>query len=159
VPSGIEVKLTNTPDWSAWEEPLVAEFELRIPGWVAGAGQRQLLKIGVFGAVDDRTFEHQTRMQPIYFEFPSQSSDDVSIEIPAGKHINSLPKPRTLTFNGYSYVQAAEEQDDTLHLKRDISFRLLLVKAQFYDQLRDFFQSVRTADEEQIVIAPVVAQR
>jgi len=29
----------------------------------------------------------------------------------------------------------------------------------YYDQLRQFFQSVRAADEEQIVFAPVVAQR
>jgi hypothetical protein len=159
VSSGIEVKLTNTPDWSAWEEPLVAEFDLQIPGWVASAGQRQLLKIGVFGAAEDRTFAHQTRTQPIYFEFPFQYSDDIAIEIPSGRHINSPPKARNLDFKAYSYDLAAEEKEGTLHLKRDVSVALLVVNAKYYEQLRQFFQSVRTADEEQIVIAPVVAQR
>jgi len=159
VPSGIDVKLTNTPDWSAWEEPLVAEFDLQVPGWVAAAGQRQLLKIGVFGAAEDRTFEHQTRTQPIYFEFPYQYADDIVIQIPSGRHINSLPKARNLDFKLYSYAVAAEEKEGTLHLKRDISVGLLLVEAKYYDALRQFFQTVRTADEEQIVIAPVVAQR
>jgi hypothetical protein len=159
VPSGIEVKLTNTPDWSAGEEPLVAEYDVRVPGWVASAGQRQLLKLGLFGAQEDRTFQHQTRTQLIYFNFPYQYSDTVSIEIPPGKHIDSLPKPSNLDFKAYSYALAAEEKDGTLHLKRDISIALLIVKAKYYDQLRQFFQSVRTADEEQIVIAPVTAQR
>jgi hypothetical protein len=159
VPSGIEVKLTNTPDWSAWEEPLVAEFDLQIPGWVASAGQRQLLKAGLFGAIEDRTFEHQTRTQPIYFDFPYQYSDDVVIELPTGKHINSLPKARNLDFKTYSYGLTAEEKDGTLHLKRDISVSLLLVNVKFYNQLRDFFQSVRNADEDQVVIGSVVAQR
>jgi hypothetical protein len=113
----------------------------------------------VFGAVEDRTFEHQTRMQPIYFEFPFQYSDDIAIEIPSSRHINSLPKARNLDFKTYSYDLAAEEKEGTLHLKRDISVALLLVNVKYYDQMRQFFQSVRTADEEQIVIAPVVAQR
>jgi hypothetical protein len=159
VPSGIEVKLTNTPDWSFGEEPLVAEYDLRVPGWVASAGQRQLLKFGLFAAEEDRTFRHQTRTQMIYFNFPYQYSDTVAIEIPAGKHIDSLPKPRNFDFKAYSYALTAEEKDGTLHLKRDMSIALLIVKTQYYDELRQFFQTVRTADEEQIVIAPVTAQR
>ena len=159
VPSGTEVKLTNTPDWASGEEPLVAEYDLRVPGWVASAGQRQLLKVGLFGAQEDRTFEHQTRTQLIYFNFPYQYSDNVAIEIPAGKHINSLPKPQSLDIKVCSYGLTAEEKDGTLHMKRDISIALILVKAKFYDQLRQFFQSVRTGDEAQIVIAPVTAQR
>ncbi len=159
VPSGTEVKLTNTPDWSSGDEPLVAEYDLQVPGWVAAAGQRQLLKVGLFGAEEDRTFEHQTRTQPIYFNFPYQYSDTVAIELPAGKHLNSVPKPSNLDFKTYSYDLAAEEKEGTLHLKRDVSIALVLVNAKYYGQLRQFFQSVRTADEQQVVIAPVTAQR
>jgi hypothetical protein len=67
VSSGIEVTSTNTPDWSGFEEPLVVEYDLEIPGWAAAAGQRQLLKVGLFGNEDDRAFEHGTRVQPMYF--------------------------------------------------------------------------------------------
>ena len=38
IPTGIDVKLTNTPDWTSSETPLVAEFELSVPGW---AGRRR----------------------------------------------------------------------------------------------------------------------
>lgn len=159
VASGIEVKLTNTPDWSAWDEPLVAEFEFRVPGWVASAGQRSLLRVGLFGGEEAHTFEHQIRTQPIYFNFPYQYSDDVFIEIPSGKHVGNLTKPHNLHYTNYSYDLVTEEQSGTLHLKRDISIGLLVVNVRYYDQLRQFFQSVRNADEEQVVIAPVVAQR
>ena len=159
VPSGTEVKLTNTPDWLSGDDPLVAEYDLKVPGWVASAGQRQLLKVGLFGAAEDRTFEHQTRTQPVYFNFPYQYSDTISIELPAGKHINSLPKPVNLDSKVYSYGLAVDQNNETLQLKRDISMALLIVKAKYYDQLRQFFQSVRTADEEQIVIGSVTAQR
>jgi hypothetical protein len=152
VPSGIDVKLTNTPDWSSWDEPLVAQFDLKVPGWVAAAGQRALLKVGLFAAADDRTFAHQSRTQPIYFNFPFQYRDDFSVELPGGKHIKSLPKARNVDKKFYSYDLTTEEKDGQLHVKRAIAMRLLLVDAKFYGELRDFFQMIRTADEEQVVI-------
>jgi hypothetical protein len=152
VPSGIEVQLTNTPDWSSCDEPPVAQFDLEVPGWVAAAGQRALLRVGLFAAADDRTFAHQSRTQPIYFNFPFQYRDDFSVELPGGRHINSLPKARNIDKKLYSYGLTAEEKDGQLHVKRDISVRLLLVDAKFYGELRDFFQLIRAADEEQVVI-------
>lgn len=158
---GIDTMLTNSPDWHGSDEPLVAEFALKIPGWAAAAGQRQLLKVGLFGGEDDRTFEHFTRVQPLHFHFPYQHSDDVVIEMPIGRRVSSLPKPRNVDLKGVSYGFAAEYREGMLHLKRDISLHLLIVPVEYYPNLRDFFQSVRTGDEEQVLIsaAPAVAQR
>src|SRR5208282_2670637 len=40
IETGSEVELTNKPDWTSSETPLVAEFDLKIPGWASGAGRR-----------------------------------------------------------------------------------------------------------------------
>jgi hypothetical protein len=157
VPSGIEVTLTNHPDWDGSDEPLIAEYALKVPGWAAAAGQRQLLKVGLFCSQEDRTFERPIRTQPLYFDFPYQHADDVSIEMPAGTRVGSLPKSQKLDFERYSYGLTAESSDSTLHLTRDISLNLLLVEAKYYGLLHDFYQSVRSADEQQIVIAPSAA--
>jgi hypothetical protein len=157
VPSGIEVTLTNSPDWNGSDEPLVAEYTLKVPGWAAAAGQRQLLKVGLFCAQEDRTFERAVRIQPLYFNFPYQHADDVSIEMPAGTQVGSLPKNQNLDFKLYSYGHTAESRESTLHLTRDISLNLLLLDVKYYGLLHDFFQSVRSADEEQVVMAPAAA--
>ncbi len=154
VPSGIKATLTNTPDWTSPEEPLVVEYDLEVPGWAAAAGQRQLLKVGLFGNEDDRTFEHGTRVQPIYFDFPYQRADDVTIDMPDGTKIGSLPKSQNIDEKVFSYSLTAEAHDRAVHLTRDLSINLLLVQPKFYAQIRDFFQAVRTGDEEQIVVAP-----
>jgi hypothetical protein len=157
VPSGIEVTLTNQPDWNGSDEPLTAEYALKVPGWAAAAGQRQLLKVGLFCKEEDRTFERPVRTQPVYFNFPYQHADDVSIELPSGTRVGSLPKSQKLDFKLYSYGLTAENRDSTLHLTRDISLNMLIVDAKYYGQLYDFFQSVRSADEEQVVITPAAA--
>ena len=48
VPAAIEVELTNKPDWTSSETPLVAEFRLKVPGWVSGAGKRAVMPVGLF---------------------------------------------------------------------------------------------------------------
>jgi Domain of Unknown Function with PDB structure (DUF3857) len=161
VPSGIKVTLTNTPDWSSFEEPLLVEYDLEIPGWAAAAGQRQLLKVGLFGNEDDRTFEHGIRTQPMYFDFPYERADDIAIDMPADTKVGSLPKSQKIADPKMSYGLSAEVRDHSVHLSRDISVGLLLVEAKYYSVVRDFFQSVRTGDEEQLVLVPVgtVAQR
>jgi hypothetical protein len=161
VPSGIEAQLTNSPDWRGSDEPLVAEFTLEIRGWAAAAGQRRLLRIGLFGREDDRTFQHFTRVQPMVFDFPYQHSDDVLIEMPSGLKVNTLPKPRNVDLKVLTYGSTAEIRDGLLHLKRDISLNLLFLKVEAYPEMQGFFQSVRTGDEEQVVIsaAGAVAQR
>jgi len=37
VPVGIEVELVNKPEWTSSAPSLVAEYTLKVPGWVAGA--------------------------------------------------------------------------------------------------------------------------
>ncbi len=70
VPVAAEAELTNQPDWSSSETPLVAEFDLKIPGWASNAGKRVLIPAGVFTAGEKHTFEHTNRVHPIYFEYP-----------------------------------------------------------------------------------------
>jgi Domain of Unknown Function with PDB structure (DUF3857) len=40
-----EVELTNKPDWTSSETPLVAEFNLKIPGWASNAGRRAVIPL------------------------------------------------------------------------------------------------------------------
>ena len=43
-----EAELTNKPDWTSSETPLVAEFNLKIPGWASNAGRRVVIPAAIF---------------------------------------------------------------------------------------------------------------
>ncbi len=157
VPAAIEVDLTNKPDWSNSETPLVAEFHLKVPGWVAAAGKRALMPVGLFTANEKRIFEHANRTQPIYFEYPFEKLDDVSIELPTGWQVASLPLPKNQDGHIVSYALNVENNHETLHLTRKLSVDFLFLETKYYGALRTFFQVVRTGDEEQIVLQPGAA--
>jgi hypothetical protein len=154
VPAAIEVELTNKPDWSAADSKLVAEFDLKVPGWISGAGSHALLPVGLFGAQEKRMYEHATRVHPLYFHYTSQKADDVTIELPLGWKVSNLPKPGNTDAKLLVYTMTADEKNGTLHIARHLKCELVMLDAKYYPAVRNFYQAVRTGDEEQIVLQP-----
>ena len=157
ISAGTEVELTSQPDWKSSSQPLVAEFNVKIPGWVSGAGRRALLPVGIFSATEKHVFEHANRVHPIYFQFPFEKQDDVTINLPPGWQVQSLPPPKNRDQQAVAYNLQAEKGTNSLHVTRKVVVNILMLEAKYYPTLRDFFQVVRTGDEEQIVLQPGAA--
>jgi len=154
IPASIEVELANKPDWSSSDPKLVAEFDLKVPGWASGAGRRALMPVGIFGAQEKHTCEHATRVHPMYFHYASEKVDNVTIELPLGWQVSSVPKPQTDDAKLLLYAIKVENNNGTLHVERRMKSELITLEPKFYPTLRKFYESVRTADEEQIVLQP-----
>jgi hypothetical protein len=157
IPVGVELDLTNQPDWGGSTPTLVAEFELKVPGWVSGAGRRALVPVGLFSAPEKHAFEHANRVHAIYFSYPSEKFDDVTIDLPLGWQVNSLPPVQDFDAKAALYSLKVENNKGTLHLTRRLNMDLLMVEVKLYPTLRNFFQVVRTGDEQQIVLQPGAA--
>jgi hypothetical protein len=157
IPAGVDVELTNNPDWGSSTEKLVAEYDLKVPGWVSGAGRRALLPVGLFSATEKHLFDHANRVHPIYFSYPSAKIDDVTIDLPLGWQVSSLPPVQDLDAKAAVYNLKVENNKGTLHLTRRLKMDLLMVEVKLYPTLRNFFQVVRTGDEQQIVLQPGAA--
>jgi hypothetical protein len=128
---------------------------LKVPGWVSGAGRRALLPVGIFGAQEKRIYEHTTRVHPLYFHFMSQKADDVTIELPLGWKVSNLPKPGDRDAKLLVYAMKADEKNGTLHIERRLKRDLVMLEPKYYPAVRSFYESVRTGDEEQIVLQPM----
>lgn len=154
IPIGSEVELTGKPDWSSASTTLVAEYDLKVPGWASGAGKRVLLPSAMFTNTEKHLFEHADRTHPIYFTFPFKKTDDITIELPLGWQTNSIPKPTTENAKVIVFSSKAENEKGVLRMQRQLDMQLTMLDVKYYPALRNFFQNVRTADEQQIVVQP-----
>jgi len=152
VPVPAEVELTNTPDWTSSSNALVAEYHLKVPEWASAAGRRTVLAVGLFSGGEKHVFDHAVRVNPIYFSYPYQDSDDVTIQLPPGWQTGSLPKPQDIETKVCQYKSQAQQQNASLHLTRQLAFAFIFLDAKYYGALRGFYQQVRTGDEQQIVL-------
>jgi hypothetical protein len=157
IPVGVEVELTNQPDWSGSETPLVAEFELKIPGWTSNAGKHVLMPAGLFTASEKHTFEHANRVHAIYSDYPYEKVDDITIDLPPGWRVSSVPPQQDKDGRVVAYSMKVESGQDTLHLTRKLALEFVFLDLKYYGALRNFFEAVRTGDEDQIVLQPGTA--
>jgi hypothetical protein len=158
IPVGIDVELTNKPDWNAASPTLVAVYDLKVPGWASAAGRRALLPFGLFSATEKQLFEHTDRVHAVYFQYPFEKDDEVTIQLPLGWQVSSLPKDLNQDAKAAVYVRKVQDDKGTLHLTRVLRSELLMVDVKYYQALRAFFQNVRTGDEEQIILQPTAAR-
>ncbi len=157
IPAGSDVELTKGPDWNSSENPFVAEFKVKIPGWASLAGKRVLLPAAFFAANEKHMFEHANRTWPIYFHFPYEAMDDVKIELPGGWKPESVPAPVDRDLKGAEYSMSAAKNDKTIEIQRMLRADLILVGKENYPVLRGFFQFVKSQDEQQVVLLPSAA--
>jgi Domain of Unknown Function with PDB structure (DUF3857) len=157
IPAAAEVDLTAQPDWNSSEAPLVAVFDLRIPGWVSSAGKRAVLPVGFFTAYEKQVFEHTTRVHPVYFKYPYEKIDDVTVELPSGWRVSSAPSPKTQDGKVIVYELKVENGKGTVRITRKLNSDILLLDPKYYLSLRNFFQVVRTGDEQQVLLEPAQA--
>jgi hypothetical protein len=155
IPSASEVQLANSPDWLNGNNPLVAEFDLKVAGWASSAGRRELFPTGLFSASEKHLFEHADRVWPVYFRYPFLNVDDFTIELPQGWKVESVPKVVDRDVKAVQYSLKVEDNSGVLHIRRVLRSDVVMVDKDHYPVLRSFYQLVKTEDEEQAVLQPV----
>jgi len=149
-----EAELTNTPDWANSNTPLVAEFDLKIPGWASSAGRRVLIPAAIFTAGEKGVFEHANRIHPIYFEYPHVKTDDITVELPPGWQVSSIPNGKEQDGHVIFYSLHVEKNGSNLRLTRKLTIDAMGLDLKYYAALRAFYQGMRTSDGEQVVLQP-----
>ena len=155
IPVGAEVELSNKPDWDSSAPTMVAEFTLKVQGWASAAGHRTLLPETLFGNGEKHTFEHTNRVHPICFHYPYEDIDDVTIELPLGLQVQSVPSEKSKDEKVIAYFLKTDNQKNAVHVHRDFRVNIWEIDPKYYLSLRSFYELVRTGDEEQIVLQPI----
>jgi hypothetical protein len=155
IPVGAEVELTNKPDWNSSSPTLIAEYKITVQGWASGAGRRTVLSVALFGNQEKHTFEHSKRVHPIYFRYPYEEVDDVNIDLPLGWQVQSVPEEQTKDATVVLYSLKTATEKGAVHVKRDLKVDITLLDPKYYMALRNFYEVVRTGDEQQIVLQPI----
>ena len=152
VPAACELKLTNQPDWKSTESALVAEFDLKVPGWASAAGKHLLVAAGILSGRESKLFDHADRIYPIYTEYPYMEADDINIQLPAGWHVATLPSGWKDSGKVVTYNLAAANNNGKVHLTRTLAVNFILLDKKYYGALRHYFQEIKNTDDQQIVL-------
>jgi len=152
IPLASEVEITNSPDWNSCAPALIAEFHVKVPGWATSGGKRLLLPVGLFSSGEKQTFERADRQYSIYFEYPFDHFDDFRVTLPAGWKIADVPKTSGMDLKAAKYIYSFNNSETTVNIHRELKVDFVLMEAQFYPSIRSLYQSLKTKDQEQVVL-------
>ncbi len=151
-PDGATVKLTQVTGATTHAEPLVAKYDVTLPGLVSEAGSRTVLPISVFEANARNPFSSATRTHSIYFHFPRREEDDVKVTLPESLSLADVPPPAVLKGGALQYANEVKHNANAVTFTRSMSVNTMLVEPQYYRALRNFYSAMVAADQKPLVL-------
>jgi hypothetical protein len=151
LPAGSSFEVTSVTNWDKNDLPLHVEGTAKIPNLGTTAGHRMLVSEEVFQATQAKAFEPQKRVNPIYFHYPYEEIDAVKLRAPAGYRIENVPATVQVKPGPVAYEITAAQQDNSVEVKRHLLVSGIMFPVEVYPELRQFFNTVKTNDDSQIV--------
>ena len=99
-----------------------------------------------------REFASEKRVNAVYFHYPYEEIDDVKLKVPAEFKIESVPPAKQAKPGVVSYEISAAQQGNVVEVKRLLVLDGLAFPVTSYPALRNFFNTVKTDDDAQIVL-------
>ena len=97
--------------------------------------------------------EEEKRKSPIDMQYADMIQDDVTYHLPDGYTVESLPADSKIPLPGKAGFQlkGASEQN-RVEVQRTLMRAFTALPAEDYGPLREFYQKVSTADQQQLVL-------
>ena len=152
LPTGAVIKLTKVEGWEASDIPLIATFDVDMPGYASAAGKRLLLPACLFQARQLDAFKHVDRKFPIYFPYAFGEVDRVNIEIPAGYTLENVPPEQSARLRYAAYQNLAQFDGKKLVTQRILQVNGIYFRLEQYQEVKDFFGKVQAGDEQEAVL-------
>jgi hypothetical protein len=157
MPSGVEVKMTGIDKADDYEQPFVANFEVK--GTLGSStGKRVLLPGDIFEANSKPNFSQEKRENSVYFDYPHLVRDAVRITFDPKFSIESLPAfDKNTLEKSIAYSLSSESTANSFTIHRDYILADIIYSAAQYPNLRSFYSKIETKDHENVVLTTASA--
>jgi hypothetical protein len=152
LPAGSIVKMAVAQGWETTGGPLVARFNVEVPNYASLAGKRLLIPAFLFQLKQNQAFAHTQRKYPVYFPYPFTDTDSVTIKVPAGLTLESIPPQQDAKLPYARYQNVSQFDGTQLVTQRQLAFNGIYFDVDKYSELKSFFGKVQTGDEQQAVL-------
>lgn len=104
--------------------------------------------------------EARSRELPIDMRYPAQEQEQITYALPAGFSLEAVPQDANLKWEENAAFQLRTKvEGSSVTAARVLARGFTLLDAKDYDELRDFYQKVIAADQQQLVLSASQASR
>jgi hypothetical protein len=116
-----------------------------------------MVPLAIFAATHKNPFSSEQRKSAIYFHYAYRVDDEVTLKVPAGYAVESLPATADVNMGALHYTATVGKTADDIRLVRNMTVDVEIVGRDKYSIVRDFFSKAAAADQEQVVLRKAAA--
>jgi hypothetical protein len=157
-PAGVEADLDHFKNLDNADSPLVAIVKIS-GSLAAAAGKRILLPAEFFESRASHPFVAEVRRAaPVDLQYAEMVQDDVIYHLPESLELESPLSAVNVSWQNHGSVKVScTAQDGVINVARTFIRNFVLLEAGDYYDLRDFYQKVAAADQQQLVLTSAPA--
>jgi len=153
LPANAVVEITSSGGWESSQGDLHVEGTISSADYATTMGKRLLVPATVFQRSKGNPFKSNRRSYPIYFGYSYQIQDMVTLALPEGFRVESVPESRSEVYSdAFRYQNSATRILEGLQMKRSMMVDGFIFDKGTYPAIKHFYESVLGGDSEQAVL-------
>lgn len=151
IPAATMDEITLAPLDSA-DQPLEVSIKFSAPQYAQMVAEDLYFNPTLYTRLESNPFESEDRHFPVDFSYPFVQIEDTEFLIPSGLKVRELPKNAHAVIQGAEFRRTFSLEDNKLQCHRELTVRKLAFPVSQYEEIRNFYQGIVSADQLQIVL-------
>lgn len=154
---GIEIELYKVSNKTDLSKQIVEDYSFKHSGLTEMIAEKIYINPMLFFTENENPFKQEKREYPVDFIFPNQDKYTISLTLPDGYVVESVPAPLSLSMEEglgnfhFNIVNSGSQ----IQLIATLSFNSSIVPANYYEMLKNFYKNVVEKNKEKIVLKKV----
>ncbi|WP_088340603.1 DUF3857 domain-containing protein [Robiginitalea sediminis] len=154
---GMEVGTLERKNLGAIGKPVMEVLDFTLEDGIGVVADNIYLNPLMFFTMAENPFKREAREYPVDFAYPWQEKMNISINLPEGYQVSSLPESVAMglpeDIGSFSYHVG--QQGNTLQLVVELNINKAVVPSTYYQSLRELYKNVVQKESEQVVLTKI----
>jgi hypothetical protein len=151
---GVEVSSYNVQNNLDLELPIVENYDFKSTNEVEIIGDKMYFSPFLFFEKTDNPFKQDVREYPIDFVFPNQDKFNVTLTLPNGYIVETLPQAKAIALpdNLGNFKYNISNNGNQIQLLYAHNINQAIIDADYYEVLKNFYKEIIIKQNEKIVL-------
>lgn len=149
-----ELEILNGKDLS---KPIIENYSYNSTNQVEIIGDKMYFSPLLHFTMNENPFKQEIRLYPIDFVFPHQDKYIISIKIPDGYTVESLPASKAVGLSGNKvvYKYAITNTGNQIQLMYTFDVNTAIIGSEDYEEIKDFYKDMVEKHKEKVVLKKI----
>ncbi|GGD20519.1 DUF3857 domain-containing protein [Flavobacterium orientale] len=135
-------------------KPVIEEYSFKHNGLTEIIGDKMYISPLLYYAMSENPFKLEKRDYPIDFVYPAEDKYTLTLNIPEGYVVESLPKPQVFALNNnqLTYNFSIQATGSKIQLNAVLNINQSFITPNHYEEIKNFFKNVVENQSDKIVL-------